>query len=177
MPNICHQFRGCTWLGLLLLGIATGCASKPPEDPASKDEPVLRQRFAELQNAIKNGETDKLWKILDSRSQAEAEKTAQAIRAAYTSAGPEQKAKQEAALGVSAADLADMTGKTILSSKPFQKSKYHELPDSKIERVVGTGDDATIYYLETDGDREKLIWTKQDGNWHVWLAMPKIASP
>lgn len=165
--GICH----C----LLLLGIAAGCTGRPPDGPVSEDEPVLRQRFGELQEAIKNGDTDKLWSMLDSRSQAEAENAARVVLAQYSSAGPEQKARLEAALGLSAADMAGLTGKIVLKTKPFLNSKYRDLPGSQIEKVTGTGDDATVYYLETDGDREKLIFVRQQGLWRVWLAVPKLA--
>jgi hypothetical protein len=47
--------------------------------------------------------------------------------------------------------------------KRFQ-TKYHEPLDSTIEQVAVQGDNATIYYLEPDGDNEKLIFIRQEGH-------------
>ena len=39
------------------------------------------------------------------------------------------------------------------------------------------GDKATVNYLESDGDKEKLTLVKEDGKWKVSLAMPKGTTP
>jgi hypothetical protein len=113
---------------------------------------------------------------LDSRSQAEAEQAAKSIQTAYAKAGAEEKAKQEEALGLTAGELSGLTGKGFLKTKRFP-GKYRELPESTIEKVTVEGDNATVHYLEPDGDKEKLILVRQEGQWKVWLAMPKVGSP
>jgi hypothetical protein len=136
----------------------------------------VREQFAELQSALKNRDTDKLWTLLDSKSQADAERAAKDIQTAHDKATAEEKAKQENMLGLTATELAGLTGKGFLKTKRFQK-KYDELPDSKIERVVVQGDSATVYYLEPDGDKEKAILVRQDGRWKVWLTIPRASKP
>ena len=136
----------------------------------------MREQFAELQSALKNRDTDKLWTLLDSKSRADAERAAKDIQTAHAKATTEEKTRQEEALGLTAAELAGLTGKGFLKTKRFQK-KYHELPDGKIEKIVIQGDSATVYYIEADGDKEKAILVRQDGRWKVWLTMPRVSQP
>ena len=160
----------------LLVAFALGCFSRSINNPAADEERAVREKFAELQSAIKSRDTDKLWALLDARSRADAERAAKDIQTAHAKASAEGKIKQEEALGLSGNELAGLTGVGFLKTKGFQ-GRYHELPDSKIEKVVVQGDSATIHYLEPDGDREKAILVRQDGQWKVWLTMPKSASP
>jgi hypothetical protein len=39
------------------------------------------------------------------------------------------------------------------------------------------GDNATLHYLEPDGDKEKLIFLREAGQWKVWLTMPRAGQP
>jgi hypothetical protein len=158
------------------VALAVGCSSRSTELPAADVDGAVRKQFAELQSAIKGGDAAKLWTLLDSKSQAEAEQAAKDIQTAHAKAGVEERAKQEEALGLPAAELTGLTGKHFLKSKRFQ-SKYHELPDSTIEKVTVQGNNATVYYLEPDGDKEKLILVRQEGQWKAWLAMPKVSKP
>jgi hypothetical protein len=113
---------------------------------------------------------------LDAKSQADAERAAKDIQTAYNQAGDEEKAKQEEMLGLSGTELAGLDGQGFLKTKRFQK-KYHEVPDGKIDKVVIQRESATIYFLEPDGDKEKAILVRQDGQWKVWLTMPKVSKP
>jgi hypothetical protein len=155
---------------------AAGCSPKPAGPPAADEEGAVRARFAELQSAIKDRDADKLWLLLDTRSQGDAERSAKAIQAAYAKAAPEEKAKQEEALGLPGTELARLTGKGFLKSKRFQ-DRYREVPESKIEKVEVQGDSATVHYLEPDGETEKAILVRQDGSWKVWLTMPRVSRP
>jgi hypothetical protein len=157
------------------MAVALGC-SKTTERPPADEEGAVRERFSELQTALRSRDAEKLWMLLDSRSQADAERAAKAIQTAYTQANPEEKAEQEKDLGLTKAELTGLTGKGFLKTKRFQK-KYHEVPDGKIDKVVIQGDSATIYFLEPDGDKEKAILVRQDGLWKVWLTMPKASKP
>lgn len=152
--------------------VVLGCASKPNEQPVADEEEVVREKFAQLQSAIKNGDADKLWSLLDARSRADAEKIAKDIQTTYNKAETEEKAKHEEALGLKGTELAELNGKGFLKTKRFQK-RYDEVPEGKIDKVVIQGDSATIYFLEPDGDKEKAILVRQDGQWKVWLTMPK----
>lgn len=132
----------------------------------------MREKFAQLQSAMKNGDADKLWSLLDARSRADAEKIAKDIQTTYNKAEIEEKAKHEEVLGLKGTELAELNGKGFLKTKRFQK-RYDEVPEGKIDKVVIQGDSATIYFLEPDGDKEKAILVRQDGQWKVWLTMPK----
>lgn len=167
-------------LTVALLGsLAAGCSGPPAPAPkpaaARTAETEVRGRFEELQAAFKAGDTDKLWAMLDPKSQADAEQAAKAVQAAYTVGKPEEKAKVEESLGLSAAELAVLSGKTYLRTKRF-RGKFHELPESKIDKVTVQDDKATVYFDEPDGDKEKAIFLRQDGTWKVWLTIPKMSS-
>jgi hypothetical protein len=162
------------WKGILCVVLALGC-SKTVKSPPVDQDAAVREQFAELQSALKNRDTDKLWTLLDDKSKAQAERAAKDIQTAHDKATPEDKAKHENALGLTTTEFARLTGKGYLKTKRFQK-KYDELPESKIDRVVVQGDSATVYYLEPDGDKEKAILVRQDGRWKVWLTMPKAGA-
>jgi hypothetical protein len=112
--------------------------------------------------------------LLDSRSQANAERVAKAVQDAYAKATLAEKTELEKSLGMNGAELAALTGKDYLRTNRFQR-KYQDLPGSTIENVVLQGDSATVYYLESDGDKEKAIFVRQDGQWKVWLTMPTMS--
>jgi hypothetical protein len=160
----------------LLISLIVGCSSKPADRSKGEDEVAVRAKFAELQSAIQNRDADKIWNLLHEKSRADADRTAKDIQAAYAKASAEEKAKQEEHSGLGGADMANLTGIGFLKTKRFQQ-KYHELPESKIEKVVVEGDNATVDYLEPDNDKEKLIFLRQEGQWKAWLAMPKAKLP
>jgi hypothetical protein len=152
-----------------------GCA-KQPDSPAADEEPALRAQFAELQEALKICDPEKLWILLASRSQADAERVANTIQAAYTKATAGNKAGLEKTLGLSGTDLTALTGRGYLKTKRFQE-KYHELPGSTIERIVLEGKNAVVHYLESDGDKEKAVFVREDGQWKASLPMPRMMQP
>jgi hypothetical protein len=172
---MCRRACRIGWMGLLCTAVALGC-SKTTDRPPADEEGAVREQFAELQSALRNRDAEKLWLLLDSRSRADAERAAQAIQTAYAHANPEEKVEQEKALGLIGAELAGLTGEGFLKTKRFQ-DRYHEVPDSKIDKVVVQGDSATVHYLEPDGEKEKAILVRQDGRWKVWLTMPKVNKP
>jgi hypothetical protein len=73
------------------------------------------------------------------------------------------------------AEQAGLTGAGLLEHKEFQK-KYHEVPESQVESVTVHGEDATVRYVEPDGDHEKLTAVRQGGGWKLLLKMPKARS-
>lgn len=174
-----------------VLAIVTGCSRQdsPPKTvdgkPAAgksdnvkvdsgKAEGEIRTAFADLQAALKEGSGAKLWDLLDTDSQEDANRAAKLVQEAYAKAkGPDQ-AEMEKGLALSGKDLANLSGKVYLQSKRFL-GKYHEIPGSKLDRVVVQGDSATLHYIEDDGDKEKLTYNRQQGRWKVSLAMPKAA--
>jgi hypothetical protein len=154
-------------LVVLALG-AWGCSSKS----ADPEEEAVRKAFADFQAALKARDPEKIWGLLDDDSRAEADRAAKDIHDAYAKADAAGKAETEKALGLSAAELAALDGKGFLKTSRFH-GKYHEVPDSKVEKVVVQGDKATLTYVEEDGDKEKLSFVKQAGQWKVSVPMPK----
>jgi hypothetical protein len=155
-----------------LLALAVGCASKPPDPPVTSDTEPVRQRFAALEAALKAQDADVIWNMLSTKSREDAERIAKEARAAYATAGPDAKKSQAQALGLSEKEMAALTGKAVLKSKPFRK-KYDDLPGSKVNQVVVTDDSATVHYVDTEGDNEKLIFVREAGAWQAWLRIPR----
>jgi hypothetical protein len=165
------------WISLLCITVVSGCSSSQPVGrPVVDEEGAVREKFAEVQSALKSRDAEKLWSLLDARSRADAERIAKDIRTAHNQAGAEEKAKQEEALGLSGTELAELDGKGFLKTKRFHR-KYHEVPESEIDKVVVQGESATVFFLEPDGDKEKGLLVRQDGQWKVWLIMPRISKP
>lgn len=163
------------WIGLLSLALLGGCTRMPTTatHPAADEEGAVRERFAALQAAVAKQDAETIWTMMASKSQAEAERSAQAVQTAYTKANVEEKAGQEKDLGLTGIEVAGLTGRGVLKTRRFHH-KYHELPESKIEKVTVQGDNATVHYLEPDGDHEKLIFVRQEDQWKAWLALPKL---
>lgn len=167
-----------SWTSFLGIVIALGCSAKPSDRPVTgiEEDDAVRKKFAELQSAIKSHDAEKLWALLDARSRTDAERAAKNIQSAYNQAGAEEKAKQEEAFGVSGTELAKLNGKGFLKTKRFQK-RYHDIPDSKIDKVDIQGENATVYFLDEEGDKEKAIFLRQNGQWKAWLTMPRVSQP
>jgi hypothetical protein len=159
---------GWKWALLVLLA---GCGA-PATQAVNKDEDQIRQVFKVFQEAITARDGDKLWGLLGPDSQADAEEEAKKVRESYDKAAAEDKTKQEAAFGLSAAELKDLKGAGFLKSKRFC-GKYHEVPQSKIDKVTVQGDNATLNYLEEDGDKEKFALVRKSGQWKLVVPMPK----
>jgi hypothetical protein len=173
--------RCAPWVVALIVTFSLGCSKgteTPPAVPAQPQQPqdeekTIRGRFAEVQVAIKSGDPEKLWPLLDARSRADAERLAREVRSRYEQAGDDEKLAQEKELGLSGAEMGNMTGKGFLKASPFHR-KFHELPDSEIDKVVLGKDAATVHFHEPDGDKEKAIFVREEGQWKVWLVMPKV---
>jgi hypothetical protein len=142
---------------------------------AGGEEPV-RKAFMDFQAAIKAKDAAKVWELLDADSQKAAERAAKAVKSAYAGANADKKAKMEKALGLPGAMLAKLNGEGFLKTSGFQ-GKYHEVPGSKIAQVMVQGDQATVTYIEEDGDKEKLRLNRQGGKWKVSAPMPPVAQP
>jgi len=155
----------------LTLVAMAACCLLPTPRAAAADEDAVRDAFTALQAAIKARDGDMTWDLLDKASQVTANQAAKALRANYDKASADDKAKQEKALGLSADEFSKLSGKLFLKSKRFH-GKYHEVPGSKIDKVSVDKDKATVNYIEDDGDKEKLVFVRQDGKWKASLRMP-----
>jgi hypothetical protein len=139
----------------------------------AKAEDEIKEAFATLQAAIKAKDGAKIWKLVDSDTRADAQKDAKKVKGLYNKGTDKQKADLEANLGLAAADFPKLDGEMMLRTKRFL-GKYDEVPTSKVTGVSIQGDSATLNYLEADGDKEKLTYTRQEGKWKVALPMPSF---
>jgi hypothetical protein len=148
----------------LVLGLVVW--TTPSIARADADEEAVREAFTAFQTAVKAGDPEKIWPLLDRATQAAAERSAKILRDSFGKAGEKEKADLQKSTGLSAEELGKLTGKTYLKSKRFL-AKYDEVPGSKLAMIVVQGDKATIHYVEADGDKEKLPAVRQDGKWKL----------
>ncbi len=140
------------------------------------DEKEAKACFENFQAALKAKDASKIWKLLDAESRDAAERAAKAVKTAYNKASAEKKAAWEKALGLPGAELAKLTGEGFLKTKRFL-GKYDEVPDSKIGKIVVEVDKATVYYIEADGDKEKLHLRLEAKDWKLSVPMPSVGKP
>jgi hypothetical protein len=156
--------RGC-WP--LLLVLAAGCGTPASQKgTAGGEEAPLREAFAAYQQAIKVKDAEKLWDLFDQDARAAADRAAKRFRDDYARADADGKAKMAKDLGLGGDKLANLSGKDYLGTPRFL-GKQHEVPDSKFESAAVQGDRATVAYVEEDGDKEKLTFTREGGRWKV----------
>src|SRR5207302_1585880 len=82
-------------------------------------EVQIREVFASFQKAITARDGDKLWDLIDADSQSDAKREAKKVREAFDKTVGADKAEQEKALGLSAAELTALKGPGFLKSKRF----------------------------------------------------------
>jgi hypothetical protein len=157
----------------ILVVLSVAAMALPTLSAQGKGEDDIKQAFGQLQGAIKAKAAAKIWALLDSDTQADAEKIAKKVKGVYKKANEKDKAEHETNLGLTADEFAKLDGPLLLKTKRFL-GKYDEIPDSKITSIAVQGDSATVNYLESDGDKEKLTYTRQDGKWKVAMPMPKF---
>jgi hypothetical protein len=158
---------------LLLLATACGCTKPPAAPPPGDEEPRIRARFEEFRDALQARDAERLWAMLSRQSQADAERAARTLRTEHDKADPQSKAEQEKELGLSAADLSKLTGRDLMRTRPFQE-RYEEARDGKFERASVKDDNATVYFRDDEGDREKLIMLREGEQWKLWLKVPTL---
>ena len=163
--------RQLGWVVLFCLPVSPGC-QKPAAQSSTEDQQAVRDTVVAFQAALKARDADKIWALLDSDGQADADRAAKTIREAYAKASAEKKADQEKAFGLPGAELSELTGKGFLKTNRFHFT-FREVPDSTIDKVTIGGDTATVAYTEADGDKEKLRLVRQDGKWKLSIDMPK----
>jgi hypothetical protein len=136
------------------------------------DEDDVKAAFAAFQTALKSGDADKIWPLLDAATQANADKVAAVHRTAYGKLGAADKAKLEKQYKLTAAEMAGLTGKIYVKSHRFL-GKYDEIPTSKFDKATVDGDKAIVNYTEADGDKVKLDLIRKDGKWLVNIRIPE----
>jgi hypothetical protein len=79
-------------------------------------------------------------------------------------------------VGLSAAELAQPTGRDMVKTKIFQK-RYEEAREGKFDRASIGSDNATVYFRDVEGDQEKLILLREEDQWKLWLKIPTVQQP
>jgi hypothetical protein len=154
---------------LLVLGVL----ALTPMLARADAESDAKDAFVEFQAAIKAGDADKIWPLLDTTSQKAVEKAATALAAEYDKGNAATKEQLEKLFGLTADEIGKLktTPKLYTKSKRFLK-QWDEVPGSKITQVTVKDDKATVKYTEADGDKEEMQLSKQDGKWKIVL--PKV---
>jgi len=173
--------RTCTWKSCVAaaLVIVTGIwVVGDARSVQGKAEDEVKQAFSDLQIALGAKDPAKIWALIDSDTQSDAEKIAKRIKTGYGKANDTQKAELEKSFGLTADELARVDGKLLMKTKQFI-GKYEELADRKGTVITGItvqGDSATVNYTEADGDKVKLNLKRQDGKWKAAMPMPSFSS-
>jgi hypothetical protein len=160
------------WQGwpLLLVALTVGCTGSTSSTPSpAQDESKVKAAFEDVQKALKAKDADKIWGLLDSTSQKDADRAAKAWQDKLAKAEPDQIKKD---LGISAEELPKLTGKSFLKTEAFFEKEIDELAKStKIETIKVEGDKATVSYKDPKGETDKVAFARQDGQWKVRLSM------
>jgi hypothetical protein len=162
-----HRWTVCVSGSVVMLAVA----GSPCLAYLAADEDKVKEACVAFQDAIKARDGAKLWDLLDSASRASAEKFARSYKARYAKADDAGKKELQKNLGLTAEQLADLTPQLFLQSKRYH-GKYHEVPGSKLDKIAIDADQATVFYIEDDGDREKLTFLRQEGKWKVSAPPP-----
>ena len=150
-------------------------ATKPVESAKDNDEQI-KQAFGNLQAAIKAKDGDKVWGLMAKDARDDAEREAKVMKESFGKLTGDDKAGYEKKVGLSAAELAAITGKAYVKSKTFYSGEVDELPDSKMDKIVMTGDTGILHYIEEKGDKEKLPVVREEGQWRFAVPVPKAVS-
>jgi hypothetical protein len=175
------------WGGVvvLLAVLAAGCSTQSgttkdkakvgslesPEEQVKAKFNTFQQAFRVLLKEPNEDNARLVWDLLHTDSQLDADRAAKTIREEFKKADATEKATQEKALGLTAAELDNLSGLSFLRSKRFL-GKYDEIPDSKLDKVTVRGDEASVVYIEPDNDQVTLRLARQDGQWKVLLPVP-----
>jgi hypothetical protein len=167
-----------TGMGFLTLALVAGCTRQEGQEakgakgqPESTDQ--VKARFGELQAAAKAGDVERLWALLASKSQTDAERIAKEVRSAYAEASAEAKKRQEESLGMSGKELTELTAKGYLRSKRFRK-KSDEIAGGQFKKVAVEAESATVYFFDPeDNETERVVFVREGEEWKAWLPIPK----
>lgn len=162
-----------TWLiGLLIF--AAGCGRLP--STADNDQAGVQQAFISFQAALKSEDVDKMWAMLDAKSQEAAEVIARELQEEMADGDKTRKSDREKTWGLSAAELTEGKAANLFKSKPFL-ARFSELPDSKIVKIAARGDHGDVLFHEPSGDKEYLSLTREKGRWKVTVILSRLVRP
>lgn len=164
--------------GIIVAGFLIGCSSSSREkksgERAGDAEADVKSAFASLQAAVKGKDADKIWALLDKDSRLDADREAKAVKEAFGKLSDAEKPEFEKKLGLSSAELTNMTGKTYVKSQRFY-GKHHEITDSTVKSIKLDKDAGQLTYEENDDDHDKvtLALSHEEGQWKFAMKIPK----
>lgn len=146
----------------------------PDSKTVLKIEQEVKQGFAALQAAVKAKDVDKIWSLLAKDARDETVRQGTAAQDAFAKLPEADKSAYEKKVGLSAGELAMMTGKLYAKSSTFYTRKTGELIESKLEKVAVTGAaTAAVHYVEDDGDKVTVSAVREDSQWKFVLPVTK----
>lgn len=163
-------------MAVVAIGLALGCGSPSAPQKSAKDIEV-EQAFQKLQKVIEREDAAGIWALLTKDARDDAEREARAMKEGFLAMSDTNKPAYEKKSRLSAEELAKMTGQTYLKSAFFFTGEVEELTESKLDRIVVTGDTATVYYVEDNGEKERLPAAREEGLWRFAMPIPKAVLP
>jgi hypothetical protein len=128
----------------LLLG--AGCVTtNPATEKDDKDEQAVRATFASFQQALKKHDGPGILALFDSRSRARVESAARDARMS----------------------LEEFVKSEEFNSRRYDRERYEEIPGARLTRVTLQGDTATGDCILQDGDKERVSFLREGGQWKV----------
>src|SRR5262245_47311559 len=106
--NSVSRFGHCLLLPVVLLVCSLSWSAQ------TKDEDEVRAAWSKLQAAIKAKDAGKILDLLDKETKGDAEGAAKRVRALYQKSTAKEKSGQEESLGLTADELAKLTGTLLL---------------------------------------------------------------
>jgi hypothetical protein len=156
----------------LLSILAAGCS--PPTNSSEQDAARLKieQSFAALQAALKAEDPERLWDLLDERTQEMANKVAHQMRTGHGRADADKKANLRDKYGLTDDELAQATGKVVLKSKTFREANTPLITATLLKvGLVGTNG-AVVTYKNADGAEHVINFNRENGNWKAEPDVP-----
>jgi len=167
---------------LLLVGVALasgGCATAKKKKSSDAVRAEVAESFGKLKEAIadmRGGQTEKLAIILSEESRNEADKRAKAFRAEFAKLDKEEQAEQARQWGATADQIRErLNGQGYLGIVHEEIYKrYWLMVGAPADDITIKGDEATVYYVPDDSDREKksIVFVREDGDWKAVLYIP-----
>lgn len=162
-------------IAMCLIGCSSPTSVNKTKDGGKQAEEEIKLAFAALQTAIKAKDADKIWDLLAKDRQDDADAEAKAVKEAFGKLDAGAKTDFAKKLELSEKELADINGRLYVKSAAFYKGETDEMPGSKLDKVVVSGESATVHYTEDGGkgEKEKRSVVHEKGQWRFALPIPK----
>jgi hypothetical protein len=158
-------------LALLVLGCGKSTDPAKPGGPVSADQAPIKKAFGALQVALQSEDGERIWPLLDSQSQKDADAAARAWKQAYADADVIQ---LEQDLGIGRQVLVQLTGRNFLQTKGFLTKSIVDLSKSTvIESIKVDGDQATVDYRDPHGQAGQVTFVREGNQWKARLKMER----